>query len=104
MVAYARAQPVTNKKQLRARFDDRGDRIAIRVGDPVSMAVPRVAQEGRDPSGAALAVPDPAAAPAMAPAPAMVLADGSDPRDRSPVWESVSSAHPEELNTTSAAT
>ena len=100
MVAYARAQPVTNKKQLRARFDDRGDRIAIRVGDPVSMAVPRVAQEGRDPSGAALAVP----APASAPAPAMVLADGSDPRDRSPVWESVSSAHPEELNTTSAAT
>ena len=70
----------------------------------MSMAVLRVAQEGRDPSGAALAVPASAAAPAMAPAPAMVLADGSDPRDRSPVWESASSAHPEELNATSAAT
>ena len=70
------------------------------------MAVLRVAlaQEGRDPSGAALGVPAPAAAPAMAPAPAMILADGSDPRDRSPVWESASSAHPEELNATSAAT
>lgn len=78
------------------RFRHWRSRTAIRVGDPVSMAVLRVAlaQEGRDPSGAALAVPAPAAAPAMAPAPAMVLADGSDPRDRSPVWESVSSAHP----------
>jgi len=69
------------------------------------MAAVRVAlaQEGRDPSGAALAVPAPAAAPAM------VLADCSDHRDRSQVWESASSApiggmqnvgHPEELNAT----
>src|SRR5450759_4686706 len=52
------------------------------------MAAVRVAlaQEGRDPSGAALAVPAPAAAPAM------VLADCSDHRDRSQVWESASSA------------
>lgn len=59
-----------------------------KVGDPVSMAAVRVAlaQEGRDPSGAAPAVPAPAAAPAM------VLADCSDHRDRSHVWESASSA------------
>lgn len=59
-----------------------------KVGDPVSMAAVRVAlaQEARDPSGAAPAVPAPAAAPAM------VLADCSDHRDRSHVWESASSA------------
>ena len=69
------------------RFRHWRSRTAIRVGDPVSMAAVRVAlaQEGRDPSGAALAVPAPAAAPAM------VLADGSDHRDRSQVWESASS-------------